>query len=98
MIEQPNVPDEQFFRCSGLLKTSAICHRLTAAILAKRIDHIYAQIFQKLQRGNTHFQIEEVDITFSRVSQIRLFDMTDRALDSDGLLPHPEGALGRHLV
>src|ERR1700675_3110476 len=63
VVERRKVLDEQFFRCSGLLITSAIRHRLSAASLVEGVNDIHFQVLQKLQRGDPDFRIEKVDVT-----------------------------------
>jgi hypothetical protein len=63
MIERRKVFDEQFFCCERFLIASAIRHWLGATGLIKGVDDIYLQLLEKLQRGDTDFRIEEIDIT-----------------------------------
>src|SRR3981081_2023145 len=58
VVERRKVLDEQFFRCSRLLITSAIRHRLSAASLVEGVNDIHFQLLQQLQRGDPGFRIE----------------------------------------
>ena len=70
MIERRKVPDKQFFRRLGLLITSAIRHRLSAAGLIKWVHDIYLKFLQKLQSGDADFRIEKVNITGDHQSKL----------------------------
>jgi hypothetical protein len=70
MIERRKVPDKQFFRRLGLLITSAIRHRLSAAGLIKWVHDIYLKFLQKLQSGDADFRIEKVNITGDHQSNL----------------------------
>src|SRR6185312_4848115 len=63
VIELLKIFDEEVVASFSEMFEAGVCHRLAAAGLFRRIDHLAAKLFKQLEGSDTDLWVELVDIT-----------------------------------
>src|ERR1700688_1622147 len=61
IVEAVEIADEQRFGAARIRLEAAVCHRLAAAGLIWRIDHVETEALEQLQRRDSNFRKESID-------------------------------------